>query len=93
MIQQEYVFLSASQYSMVDKETGEQIQGTSVHLAPVNPSNNPKEAGAKPQKFNAPYESFTKVYSKLEYLQQYSFDFEARAVGTSVKLALVGLSQ
>ena len=92
MFTQDYIFLSASPYSMTDKETGEVVKGTSVFLAPVRGTNEDRLVGAKPQKFNQPFDSFQTTYSKLEYLQQYEFEMEARAVGNTVKLILVGLA-
>lgn len=93
MFTQDYIFLSASTYSMTDEKTGEIIQGTTVYLVPLKPSESDREAGARPQKFNQPFDAYKKLYSQLEYLQQYSFSFEARAVGNSVRLVLIGLAQ
>lgn len=93
MINQDYIFISASPYSMVDKDTGEHIKGTTVFLLPLTGQQNEKVNGARPMKFNQPYPSFEHTYSKLQYLKKYNFVFEPAATSTGVKLQLNGLAQ
>lgn len=93
MLAMEYIFISAAPYEMVSKETGEVLKGTTVYLLPLQSERTDKLNGSKPQKFNEAFETFKTVYSKLEYLKKYQFNFIPKPSAMGVKLQLNGLAQ